>query len=123
MFSKTPTVVPSRSISETIVMSEWLRQLILTVGDVVEQQSRYKDDLAYWVDGREIAHLEADDVLDLRLTRSAIREKRAELKADPQIELRGSSDWLTVRVEGPQDASFVTALIRQAVKANRKGHT
>jgi len=104
-------------------MSEWLRQLILTVGDVVEQQSRYKDDLAYWVDGREIAHLEADDVLDLRLTRSAIREKRAELKADPQIELRGSSDWLTVRVEGPQDASFVTALIRQAVKANRKGHT
>jgi hypothetical protein len=102
-------------------MSEWLRELILAVGDVVECPSRYKDDLAFWVDGREIAHLEAANVVDLRLTRSAISRQRAELRADPRVELRTGSDWLTVRVEGPQDADFVTALVRQAVAANRKG--
>lgn len=39
---------------------EWLRELVLGVGGLVEAPSRYKDDLAYWLDGREIAHLEAN---------------------------------------------------------------
>ncbi|MEV4313068.1 luciferase family protein [Actinocrispum sp. NPDC049592] len=100
-------------------MSEWLRELILAVGDVVECPSRYKDDLGYWVGGREIAHLEAENVLDLRMTRAAISARRAELKADPRVELRSGSDWLTVRVAGPEDAAFVTDLVRQAAAANR----
>ena len=104
-------------------MSEWLRELVLDAGGVVEQPSRYKDDLAYWVDGREIAHLEAEHVLDLRLTRAVISEHRAELKADSRIGLRGSSDWLTVRVAGPEDAAFVSRLIEQAVRANRRSGT
>ena len=33
---------------------EWLRELVLGVGGLVEAPSRYKDDLAYWLDGREI---------------------------------------------------------------------
>jgi hypothetical protein len=98
-------------------VGEWLRELILDTGAVVERQSRYKDDLAYWVEGREIAHLEAENVLDLRLTKAVISKHRAELKADPRIELRAGSDWVTMRV-GPGDAAFVRRLLRQAVEAN-----
>src|SRR5688572_29516240 len=101
-------------------MTEWLRELILNVGGVVERHSRYKDDLAYWVDSREIAHLEAEDVLDLRLTRALIAEHRTLLKADQRIELRGRSDWLTVRVRGREDAPLVKQLVEWAVAANRK---
>ncbi|HEX6683021.1 MAG TPA: luciferase family protein [Candidatus Limnocylindrales bacterium] len=95
---------------------EWLRELVLSVGGLVEAPSRYKDDLAYWVEGREIAHLEADDVLDLRLTRALIRE----LGDDPRVERRGSSDWatLTVSPESPEDEEFVREMVAAAVQAN-----
>jgi Luciferase len=66
-------------------VSEWLRELVLSVGGMVEAPSRYKDDLAYWVEGREIAHLEAGNVLDLRLTRAVIKE----FKDDPRLGRRG----------------------------------
>jgi hypothetical protein len=102
-----------------VAAGEWLRELILDVGDVAEAPSRYKDDLAYWVDGREIAHFEADDVLDLRLTRAVIREHRETLKSDPRVRLRNSSDWVTVEVD-PADREFVAQLVRWAVRANRR---
>ncbi|GIH03536.1 hypothetical protein Rhe02_16030 [Rhizocola hellebori] len=98
--------------------SEWIRELILSTGEVAEAPSRYKDDLGYWLDGREIAHFENHDVLDLRLTRSVIRENRDTLKADPRVQLRGSSDWVTVQAR-QEDEQFVAQLIRQAIDANR----
>jgi len=94
-------------------VSEWLRELVLTVGGMAEAPSRYKDDLAYWVEGREIAHLEADNVLDLRLTRAVIRE----FEDDPRVGRRGSSDWVTLEVT-PQDREFVKELVAKAVIAN-----
>jgi Luciferase len=92
-----------------------LRELVLSVGGMVEAPSRYKDDLAYWVEGREIAHLEAGNVLDLRLTRAVIKE----FKDDPRLGRRGSSDWATLEVS-PEDGEFVKELVAKAVKANRR---
>jgi hypothetical protein len=101
------------------MIGDWIRELMLSTGEVAEAPSRYKDDLGYWVDGREIAHFESDDMLDLRLTRSVIREHRDTLKADPRVQLRGGSDWVTVQVR-QEDERFVAQLIRRAIDANRR---
>lgn len=92
-----------------------MRELILGVGGLVEAPSRYKDDLAYWLDGREIAHLEADNVLDLRLTRAVIRQ----FKDDPRVVRRGGSDWAALEVS-EEDAEFVKSLVGKAIEANRR---
>ena len=94
---------------------EWLRELVLGVGGLVEAPSRYKDDLAYWLDGREIAHLEAHDVLDLRLTRAVIRR----YKDDPRVVRRGSSDWAVIEVS-QEDEDFVKELVARAIEANKR---
>lgn len=94
---------------------EWLRELVLGVGGLVEAQSRYKDDLAYLLDGREIAHLEEENVLDLRLTRAVIRQ----FKDDPRVVRRGSSDWAMVEVSR-EDGEFVKMLVGKAIEANRR---
>jgi hypothetical protein len=97
------------------VDGEWLRELVRSVGGVVEAPSRYKDDLAYWTDGREIAHLESDNALDLRLTRAVIREHRG----DPRVVRRGSSDWATLEVSH-EDGEFVKTMVAKAIEANRR---
>ena len=94
---------------------EWLRQLVLGVGGLVEAPSRYKDDLAYWLDGREIAHLEDDNVLDLRLTRAVIRQ----FKDDPRVLRRAGSDWAALEVS-PEDGEFVRMLVARAIEANKR---
>ena len=91
-----------------------MRQLVLEVGGLVEASSRYKkDDLAYWLDGREIAHLEDNNVLDLRLTRGVIRQ----FKGDPRVVRRGSSDWAALEVS-QEDSEFVKELVARAIEAN-----
>ena len=100
-------------------MNEWIRDLILRSGQVAEMPSRFKDDDAYWLDGREIAHFEGDQVLDLRLTRSVISARRDALKSDPRVELRSGSDWVTVTV-GRADAAFLNELVQWAIDANRR---
>jgi hypothetical protein len=101
-------------------MSGWLRDLLLTVDGVYEAPSRFKDDLAYWVDRTEIAHFESETALDLRLTRAVIREVRARLRADPRVHLRpNSADWVTVDAAGPQDSAFVRDLVERAAAAHR----
>lgn len=101
-------------------MSDWLRELLLDTASVMERPSRYKADLAYWVDGREIAHFEDDDLLDVRLTQAVIRRHRRTLEDDPRVELRGRSDWAMVRATGPQDGDLVTQMVQWAIEANRR---
>ncbi len=66
--------------------------MILGTGQVADLPSRYKDDLAFWLDGREIAHFESDQVLDLRLT-IAVRQ---------------------------QDKGYIEQLVWWAIEANRE---
>jgi Luciferase len=94
-----------------------LRDAIAAIDGVIEAPSRYKDSLAFWVNGKEIAHFESDDALDIRLTRAVIRSHRAELKASPGVELRPStSDWITVRTCDPER---VLRLVELAAAAHR----
>ena len=49
--------------------------------------------------GKEIAHLDDEDFIEIRLTRSVVRERRNVLKADRRIDLHYlGSDSVTVRL-------------------------
>lgn len=75
---------------------------------------------AYWVNGKEIAHLEAPGVIEIRCTREVIRQRRSQLKSDHRVTLRRSgADWLTVRVRTVADLDLVTELVALAEQAHR----
>ena len=74
---------------------------------------------ALWVGRREVAHLDGPGHLDVRLTRSAIRERRAELRGRTCVELRpGTSDWVRVQLRSEADYETAFELVRDAVTAN-----
>ncbi|HEV2780585.1 MAG TPA: luciferase family protein [Actinophytocola sp.] len=101
-------------------MSDLVRAALTEIEGVLESGSRYKPDLAYWVDGTEIAHFESEDLLDVRLTRRLIRAHRDELRSDPAVTLRpGSSDWITVDVTGPDGLARARRLVGLAAGAHR----
>ncbi len=80
----------------------------------------FRDEPAYWVNGKEVAHFEDDDAIEIRLTRAEIRERRSELRADARVTLRPSgADWLTVRYESAQDVDSVIELVEIAERAHR----
>ena len=79
---------------------------------------------AFWCNGKEIAHFDAADVVDLRLTRSVIRELRPLLRNDRRVELRKSvSDWIEVRISTGDDIAFVIELSERAAAAHRARRT
>ena len=97
-----------------------LRDAVAAIEGVTESPSRFKDDLAYWVNGTEILHFEPDGTVDIRLTRAIIAEHRAELRADPAVTLRGhSADWVTVAVTDPAGAARALELAGWAAAAHR----
>jgi hypothetical protein len=96
------------------------RDAIAALPDVVESPSMFKDDLAYWVNGKEIAHFEGEDLIEIRLTRSAVRERRDALRADRRVHLRYSgSDWITVQFSSPEDIRSVLELVEAAADSHR----
>lgn len=97
-----------------------LRDAIAAIEGVVESPSMFKDDLGYWVHGKEIAHLEDENLIDIRLTRQVIRARRTELRSDPRVALRSSgSDWVSVGFTLPDDRGFVLDLVEAAAAAHR----
>lgn len=74
---------------------------------------------ALWVGTREVAHVDADGSLDVRLTRQVISRRRAELRADQRVSMRPStSDWIEIRVGGGEDIGVARSLIEDAIAAN-----
>src|ERR1700754_2526543 len=107
---------------DTRSMSESLRDALARLRGVAEAQSAFKDDTAYWVNGKEIAHVEGDRAIDIRLTKAGIRDRRQELRADPRVRLRPSaSDWLTVEFDAA-DEEFVVSLVEAAAAVHRAPH-
>jgi hypothetical protein len=87
---------------------------------VAESPSTFGPENAFWCNGKEIAHLEGADAVDLRLTRSAIRELRAVLRSDQRVELRSAgSDWIEVHVSSTDDVAFVVEIAERAAQAHR----
>jgi luciferase-like monooxygenase len=96
-----------------------LRTALAAIEGVVESDSAFQKGLAYWVNGKEIAHFEGP-AIDIRLTREVIRQRRQDLKADPRVHLRRSgSDWLEVAFTSPEDDEFVIELVQAAAAAHR----
>jgi Family of unknown function (DUF5519) len=96
-----------------------LRDALAAIDGIIESDSSFQDGLAYWVNGKEIAHFESQTI-DIRLTREGIRQRRAQLKADPRVRLRRSgSDWVEVTCTSPADDEFVIDLVRAAADAHR----
>ena len=81
-------------------MLDDLRDALAAEPDVTAAPSQFGHEEAFWVNGKEIAHFEADSV-EIRVTRQEISAHRAELKADPAVQLRPStSDWIELTLEG-----------------------
>lgn len=74
---------------------------------------------AIWVGKREIAHFDNERTLDVRLTKEAIRARRAALRSDDRVSLRsGSADWLEIHIRCDTDAEWACSIIRDAIAAN-----
>lgn len=92
------------------------------VEGVVESPSTFGPGHAFWCSGKEIAHFDAADVVDVRLTKSVIRELRPLLRNDQRVELRkAGSDWIAVHVSSSDDIAFVVELAERAARAHRAG--
>ena len=97
-----------------------VREALLSIDGVLESDSIFSDDMAYWVNGKEIAHFHGQDSLELRLTRPVIRELRDQLKAEPHVKLRNaSSDWLIMSFASAADVRFIASLAKRAAEAHR----
>lgn len=72
---------------------------------------------AWFVSGREFAHLHAEDLLDLRLPRTV----QSSLKGDPRAHFRKSrSEWLEFEFHHSHDVEFLVPLVRHAWAAAKK---
>lgn len=73
---------------------------------------------ALWLGRREIAHLHRGEV-EIRLTRSGIRERRDELRTDLRIDLRRpGSDWVRLKLRRAEDVDRALDLLRDAIARN-----
>ena len=75
------------------------------------------DDRAFFVNGKQVVG-EIHGELEIRVTRAVISANRAWLKVDPRVELRKSSDWLTVHLNGPTDDELAVQLATLAAVAH-----
>jgi Family of unknown function (DUF5519) len=101
-------------------MTESLTAALSRIDGVIEAESAFRPGPGFWAGGKEIAHFDGPHAVDLRLTRAAIRARRAELRADQRVELRASSsDWITVTVSSPADEEFLIGLAVVAAAAHR----
>jgi len=97
-----------------------LAQRIAELPGIVVSDSMFGHGDAYWANGKEIAHFEGDGVIEVRLTRAVIKDRRAALKADPRVTLRPSgADWMEVTFATPADEAFVIELVATAEAAHR----
>ncbi len=101
-------------------MADSVAAALCRIDGVVEGGSAFKDGSGFWVNGKEIAHFEDANAIDLRLTRAEISSRRSALRADPRVRLRtSSSDWLTVEFATAADEALVVHLAEIAAAAHR----
>ncbi|MGO8960602.1 MAG: luciferase family protein [Streptosporangiaceae bacterium] len=86
--------------------------MMLAVGRVQERTSRYSDKPALFTGRREIAHLEARDVIDLRITRAGWSRVSADLSNDPAV-CRDPSrrDWIELHLQSVADLERIRTLL------------
>jgi hypothetical protein len=81
-------------------------------GPADERRSRYGDKPALFIEGREIAHLEAPGVIDLRITRRGWAQARDDYANDPAVRHDPARrDWIELRLSSPADLDRLTRLL------------
>jgi Family of unknown function (DUF5519) len=92
---------------------------MLAVGPVTERRSRYGDKPALFSASREIAHLEAPGVIDIRLTRAGWSQVKDSFGADPAVRRDPSRrDWIELHLDSPADLDRLGGLLATALDAN-----
>jgi hypothetical protein len=93
--------------------------LMLAAGPAQERTSRYGDKPALVTASREIAHLEAPGVIDLRITRDGWRRVSADFADDTAVRHEpGRRDWIELRLSSLEDLERLGPLLRAAMAAN-----
>lgn len=92
---------------------------LLVVGPVAERRSRYGDKPALFAASREIAHMEAPGVIDLRITRAGWRQVQEHFSGDPAVRRDPSRrDWIELHVSSSADLDRLGGLLAAALAAN-----
>jgi hypothetical protein len=92
---------------------------MLAAGPAVERRSRYADKPALFTASREVAHLEAPGVIDLRSTRAGWLQVRDRFGADPAVRRDPSRrDWIELHVDSAADLDRLGGLLAAALAAN-----
>ncbi len=93
--------------------------LMLTAGQAEERPSRYGDKPALFAGRREIAHLEAPGVIDLRITRDGWSRASEEFGDDPAVRRDpGRRDWIELHLSSIADLERLSRLLITAMAAN-----
>jgi hypothetical protein len=92
---------------------------MLAAGPVLERSSSYGDKPALFLDGREVAHLEAPGVIDLRISRKGWLQARDGYRDDPAVRRDPSRrDWIELHLRSPADLNHLAGLLAIAIAAN-----
>jgi len=92
---------------------------MLAAGPVAERRSRYGDKPAVFTASREIAHMEAPGVIDLRITRAGWRQVKEHFSADPAIRRDPSRrDWIELHLSSAADLDRLSRLLAATLAAN-----
>ena len=86
---------------------------------VVERRSRYADKPALFLERREVAHLEAPGVIDVRLTRQGWAQLRDRLGGDTRVRHDPSRrDWVELQLRTAQDVADLDAVLAATAAHN-----
>ncbi len=92
---------------------------MLAAGPVLERRSRYGDKPALSTAMREIAHLEAPGVIDLRITAAGWSRVKDRFGADPAVRRdRSRRDWIELHLDSAADLDRLGGLLAAAMAAN-----
>jgi hypothetical protein len=92
---------------------------ILRAGHAEERRSRFGDKPALFVEGREIAHLEAPGVIDLRITSAGWTQAKPRYGGDPAVHREASRrDWIEIHLSSRADLGRLGDLLAIAMAAN-----
>ena len=93
--------------------------VMLAAGPVAERRSRYGDKSALFTASREIAHLEAPGVIDLRITRAGWSRVKDRFGMDSAVRRdRSRRDWIELHLDSAADIDRLGGLLAAAIAAN-----